>query len=259
MFRASATASTLGKRRRLLGGRTTSVGTPSTVLESVGSSSSEDEGGRSGATFRLSPSRGIPYTTALTSIGLLPSPATFLKRLARFMTVFPAHEEFRSTRAREKFLDQHTTRLDVNRLKFYRSLVSKISSEYAFSVVACNSYRGSKRHDCISIRSDDPRKPFYAQALAWFTYEVGAELKRLCYVKYFTRAVRTPTAVAGYRLPFTRLGVEGYDFIEIESVIQPANIIPNMDTRIAKQTASLPMADRFTHFYLCEQHFPNAL
>ena len=48
-------------------------------------------------------------------------------------------------------------------------------------------------------------KPFYAQALAWFTYEVGAELKRLCYVKYFTRAVRTPTAVAGYRLPFTRL------------------------------------------------------
>ena len=88
----------------------------------------------------------------------------------------------------------------------------------------------------------------------------------VAYVRYFHREAEssTPRARLVHPLPFTRLSavpVE-YDFVELGSIIEPAHVVPNFDTRREGWNVD-DGYDRFMRsydrFWLWKDHFPTNL
>ena len=110
--------------------------------------------------------------------------------------------------------------------------------------------------------------------LGLFTYTHASNTHALAYIRYFepmnlpTHNARNPYA---YTLPYDRFTAGQYDFVELNSILKPAHVIPNFDTvhpsptpqynyaSISQSTQHPILSSNYSEYFLCTQHFPLAV
>ena len=257
--------------------------TSSTAASAIGSTSTDDEGndeeGNGQEQFTYQPKNGVRFAVFLAAHGdlaLLPGPDAFLLELRHYLCVQTGWYDqrdirlpyFRSLRDKSRWIDTNARRVSVDDIRFYTSpratKASKGRRRYRFSVVASCRYRGMARFHTIFVKSDDDDHPFVAQVLALFDVHFGDEAHVLVYVRWFDPVHAADELEDGSDADelqhVLKTSSYSFDFIAIESLIEPAHVIPLFSTeRCADDVGQRRrvLYDKYSSFRVCKDHFPS--